>query len=288
MELALGTVQFGLDYGVANTGGKVSASDARDILKRAWDGGIRRLDTAAAYGDIEERLCELCDGLPFEIVSKIPSIGADMPEADAIALAVGSALRSQERIGDRLTGILFHDAANLSGRRGIAVWDAVTAAMRGSGVTLGSSGYDPANIADLMNFAEFGMAQLPGNALDQRYLESAADLAGVEITIRSALLQGLLVMDEDRAAHRVPAAARAVRQWRAFCAAQGLEPAEAAFAVVKGFTGASYCVIGVDSVDQLEANLTAWKRAKPIALPELGSKDPAVIDPRVWPALKGA
>ncbi len=288
MELALGTVQFGLDYGVANTGGKVSAAAARDILKRAWDGGIRRLDTAAAYGDIEERLCELCDDLPFEIVSKIPAISPEMSETDAIALAVESALRSQARIGERLSGVLFHDAANLSGPHGLVVWTAVAAAMQGSGVKLGSSGYDPANIADLMNFAEFYMVQLPGNALDQRYLDSAADLVGVEITIRSALLQGLLVMDEAGASKRVPTAAPALGQWRAFCNARGLDLTEAAFSVVKGFTGASYCVIGVDSLAQLEANLNAWSRAKPIAAPNLASKDPAVIDPRVWPALKGA
>jgi aryl-alcohol dehydrogenase-like predicted oxidoreductase len=288
MELALGTVQFGLDYGVANTGGKVSAGDARDILKRAWDGGIRRLDTAAAYGDIEERLCDLCGDLPFEIVSKIPAIGAEMGVDAAIDFALAAVERSRSRLGARLTGILFHDAANLSGAGGATVWASVRDALQGSGIRLGSSGYNAADIVDLRQFGGFAMAQLPGNALDQRFLENAADLAGVEMTIRSALLQGLLLMDQSQAAKRVPSAAHAIGEWRTFCAARGLDHAEAAFSIVKGFTGAAYCVIGVDHVDQLDANLSAWSRATPIVAPELASRDLEVIDPRVWPALKEA
>jgi len=55
-RLALGTVQFGLDYGVANQAGKVRFEEARNILKLATEHSIDTLDTAIAYGDSESTL----------------------------------------------------------------------------------------------------------------------------------------------------------------------------------------------------------------------------------------
>ena len=53
-RLVLGTVQFGMNYGVANTHGKPSYETVKDILRKALDNGITTLDTAAGYGDSEE------------------------------------------------------------------------------------------------------------------------------------------------------------------------------------------------------------------------------------------
>ena len=72
MKLALGTVQFGLDYGVANTAGMISDKDANNILKLANEQGVDTLDTAIGYGCSEERLGSLgVDGL--KVVSKLPT-----------------------------------------------------------------------------------------------------------------------------------------------------------------------------------------------------------------------
>ena len=52
-RLVLGTVQFGLDYGIANVSGKPSFERVKAILTTAFDNGVTTLDTAAAYGDSE-------------------------------------------------------------------------------------------------------------------------------------------------------------------------------------------------------------------------------------------
>ena len=57
-KLALGTVQFGLKYGVANRGGKVSCGEANEILQTARISKINTLDTAIAYGNSEAVLGE--------------------------------------------------------------------------------------------------------------------------------------------------------------------------------------------------------------------------------------
>ena len=51
-KIALGTVQFGLDYGVNNKRGKIPADEVFRILDKAAEAGIDTLDTAHAYGEM--------------------------------------------------------------------------------------------------------------------------------------------------------------------------------------------------------------------------------------------
>ena len=72
-RLALGTVQFGLDYGVSNQTGKVDLDEAKAILTACEKLGIRSLDTATEYGDSEKILGEI--GIPnFSITTKLPNL----------------------------------------------------------------------------------------------------------------------------------------------------------------------------------------------------------------------
>ena len=57
-KLILGTVQFGLHYGVNNTTGKPSKENIKSILDSAYNSGIQLLDTAEAYGDSQNKIGE--------------------------------------------------------------------------------------------------------------------------------------------------------------------------------------------------------------------------------------
>ena len=73
MKLVLGTVQFGLPYGIANQVGQVSLAEGTSILQLATACGIDTLDTAIAYGESEQRLGQI--GVKgWQIVSKLPPI----------------------------------------------------------------------------------------------------------------------------------------------------------------------------------------------------------------------
>ncbi|MBK9389763.1 MAG: aldo/keto reductase [Bacteroidetes bacterium] len=50
-KLVLGTVQFGLNYGINNSNGMPSEDEVFKILDTAYDNGIYNLDTADAYGN---------------------------------------------------------------------------------------------------------------------------------------------------------------------------------------------------------------------------------------------
>ena len=56
MKTILGTAQFGLDYGISNTTGKLNSHHIENILNTAIRLGVNYLDTANVYGDAEEKL----------------------------------------------------------------------------------------------------------------------------------------------------------------------------------------------------------------------------------------
>ncbi|MDP9087164.1 MAG: aldo/keto reductase [Pseudomonadota bacterium] len=283
MDLALGTVQFGMLYGVA--GGKCLPTDdeVRRILELAFERGITMLDTAPAYGNIEARLGSLCDNLDFKIVSKIPPLPNELDDISAGQWAVESAQSSRERLGYRLYALLFHRAEDLLDARGDAVLDALAKWATAENILIGASGYDVATVRYLFERQRISIAQLPGNALDQRIGTVLEKLQPKpELHLRSAFLQGLLLLPFDDAVRLVPAATTALQQWHHWIRFRGMTALQGALSIVKAFEDVSACVVGVDKIAQLAELLNAWRDVQPIRAADLASYDSQAIDPRLW------
>lgn len=281
-RLCLGTVQFGLAYGIAGRSEAVGDEEARAILEVAHTGGIRRLDTAPAYGDVEARLGRLCAGLDFSIVSKIPALPVGCTDDEAVAFVSRSLDLSRTRLGDKLCGILFHECRDLFGPVGRRAWDAAAQWCSRERVELGASTYSPEQLSSLGGQFPVQVCQMPGNAFDQRLTGFAGRFEAVEITLRSIFLQGLLLMAPHAAEERLPAAAAALDRWHRQCSDFGLTPLECALAVAKSLPGAKFCAVGVDGTAHLEQIIAAWDATPPREASELAITDPAIIDPRQW------
>ena len=106
MKLALGTVQFGQNYGIANQTGQVSPAETKAILELATAHRISMLDTATSYGDSELRLGAL--GIPnWQVVSKLPAVPDGC--ANIAGWVTDSAYASLRRLGlQSLRGLLLH------------------------------------------------------------------------------------------------------------------------------------------------------------------------------------
>ena len=52
-KIGLGTVQFGLNYGISNKLGQTNFKDSFEIVNKAKNNGINLLDTASSYGNSE-------------------------------------------------------------------------------------------------------------------------------------------------------------------------------------------------------------------------------------------
>ena len=281
-ELALGTVQFGLAYGIAGASAAIDGKLARGILERAAMHGIRRLDTAPAYGDIEERLAGLTRGLDFDFVSKIPPVPEGLSGAAAEDFVIDSLQRSRARLGDALRGVLFHRAEDVSRPGAERMQEASARWGEANGISIGVSCYDADTLTATSRFWPVKMAQLPGNAFDQRLSSVAGSLAGIEITLRSIFLQGLLVMPRETAAKRLPAAVPAIDRWHEWCGKEGTSPLAGALALAKGLPNVRYCLVGVDNLEQLEDIATAWATTEARVDDRMAVTNPAVIDPRQW------
>ena len=69
MKIAIGTVQFGLKYGISNEGGTVDIDTINKILNVSKQHKIDMLDTAQAYGNSESQIgCSSSKG--FNIIER--------------------------------------------------------------------------------------------------------------------------------------------------------------------------------------------------------------------------
>ena len=70
MRIALGTVQWGMNYGISNLNGVPSDQELSLIFKRMEEVGIDTLDTAMSYGNAEKRLRDMVSP-SHKIISKV-------------------------------------------------------------------------------------------------------------------------------------------------------------------------------------------------------------------------
>lgn len=201
MKLALGTVQFGIDYGISNKKGKASEIDVKEILDYAKEIGIYTLDTASLYGTSEEVLGKF-DLEDFDVVTKTVKIDKTLDKNTNFERFKEAFYSSQKKLGYiQLHGLMFHEANDLLSPYGLALWDLVEDFKQKEYVKkIGVSVYSPKQLEEVLNLVDIDIVQLPLNILDQRFLYLLPDLKkkNIEVHTRSTFLQGLLLMDTYR------------------------------------------------------------------------------------------
>ena len=163
-RLALGTVQFGLDYGVANSVGPVTLENARNIIRLAELNGVDTLDTAIAYGSSEATLGQVgVEG--WRIITKLPALPVD---CRGIAAWVTAQIeQSMSRLGVRqLQGVLLHRPDDLLGENGSSLVTALQG-LKAEGLTrqIGVSVYAPEQLEKLTAIMALDLVQAPLNLL---------------------------------------------------------------------------------------------------------------------------
>lgn len=292
MKLALGTVQFGLHYGVANQSGQVSLAQAGEVLALASLHGIADLDTAIAYGDAEARLGQL--GVQgFRVVTKLPPLPTALPAdlVDAGAWAKKQLAASLQRLGKgAVYGLMLHRSADLLGPQGPALLEALRD-MQAQGLVqkLGVSIYAPAELDAVMPLARWGLVQAPFNLVDRRlqrsgWLQRLKDL-DVEVHTRSAFLQGLLLTP----AHVLPPKflpwLPLWQSWQGWQADNACSALGACLAFAQSFPEVDRVVVGVDGPAHLQGILAALREPVPTHWPEIASDDDRLVNPSRWPEL---
>lgn len=186
-RLALGSAQFGLDYGISNKEGKTQEEEVGKILERALECNIRMIDTASEYGNSEYVLGK-SGASRFNVVTKLP---AHALTEDAV---VESIRKSHSYFSQNsLYGLLVHNSTVLE--KHPEIWQFLMHQKeKGTVKKIGVSVYTPDQLVLLMERCIVpDIVQLPYNVLDKRFefLFSALKSSDVEIHTRSVFLQGL-------------------------------------------------------------------------------------------------
>jgi len=284
-KLILGTVQFGLSYGINNSKGKVSLNDSLKILGYAYDNGIRTLDSAEAYGNAHEVIGIFHNKNPtkiFNIITKLPKlINYDIIDK------VNGYLKDLKV--NHLETLMFHSFDSY--QNNINNFDVLKDLKSSNKIkSLGVSIYTNYEIENVILNKDIDIIQLPFNLFDNANLRGdilqKAKIKGKIIHTRSSLLQGLFFKDENDSNKIVQKLKNELTLLSSISKRDKTSISELAL---------SYCVqqetidnvlIGVDSVNQLIDNLDAvnykikQKTIDSINSINIGNLD--LLNPSLW------
>lgn len=291
-KLVLGTAQLGFPYGVANKTGQPDSTVAMAIINEAWKLGIREFDTAQGYGVSEQVLGKALSSLGIdreaEIISKLD------PTIDHLnAAAMSEALdQSMKRLGvPMLSGIMLHREDMLM------LWDKGLAEILQAFVEtgrikkIGVSVYSPEKACEALNTEGIDMVQIPTNILDRRFEDagvfSLAEKKKKSIYIRSAFLQGLLLMEPGELPAKMAFALPVLNEFKEFSNDLGLSRQEIALGFLKtSFTGA-HVIFGAETRLQVRENVEIWNKELPESLCSMvrtlfADVSERIVNPVLW------
>ena len=198
-KIILGTVQFGLDYGINNNTGKPNHYEVKSIFDYAYNNNINFLDTAEAYGNSHEIIGNYHENSSnkFEVTTKYCSARVDLPK------------NISERINHHLKILnisnlycyMFHNYDDFKNYFNLFKLELLELKSKGIIKKIGVSLHNNHNINDVLKNKEIDLIQLPYNLLDNKSKREKVFLKAkekeVEIHTRSTFLQGLFFKDLD-------------------------------------------------------------------------------------------
>lgn len=298
--LALGTVELGMDYGIAVPGHFVRPVEAAaiDLVHATLDAGVTFIDTARAYGESEAVLGKALRGKRDQVVlaTKVGLHRPDgsLPLGDALRTEMLTSLETSLRLleTDHVELWQLHnvDAAVLARRDEIA---AVFAAVQASGKVraVGGSFYGAELPVQALGYDLFDVIQVTYSVFDQRLADHVLPLAqakNIGVMVRSVLLKGALTERADYLPDHLDALRRRSRHYRQLVteAGQGLTPAQVAIAFALAHPQISSVLVGIRSIEELTENLPALTTTLPASLLAqlyaLRVDEEKLINPGLW------
>ncbi len=286
-KLGLGTVQWGLRYGLANQNGITSPETVKEILSEARGYGITVLDTASLYGESEAVLgANSLEG--FKLITKTPRFSTPViTNEQALNLTHTFSMSLQRLSVLKVYGLLIHHADDLlvpGGEKLLAAMMALKEA--GTVEKIGVSVYHSDQIDAVLKVFKPDIVQLPISVLDQRLLlngqlERMKNM-GIEIHARSVFLQGLLLMPLNRIPVYFDPIRQTLAQWRAAAEAQGMTPTQAALSFVRDIPYVGTVLVGVENLEQFRTCCVDFSVSAKFDATGLACHDPMYINPAHW------
>lgn len=289
-KLALGSAQFGMQYGIANRAGQPRAENVSEILRRGEGAGIHVLDTAHAYGEAEAMLGQaLAGNRRFKIVSKTLPVRRDVVTPGDMTQLNVAFRTTLDRLGSRdLYALLVHHADDLLGPGGDRLWSWMESLKSEKVVNkIGVSVYSPDQLEKAVDRYDIEIVQLPYNIYDQRFaragLLDGLQAAGIEVHSRSVFLQGLLLL----APGQLPAQFESIRSLQArlheSLAKAAMTPLAGCLSVCLNDPRIDFVVVGCESLRQIDEIIKSAVQTHACQdLEQFALDDEVIIDPSRW------
>lgn len=287
MKLCLGTVQFGLNYGIENK--KIETDEIENILSIALKNGIVVLDTAQNYGDSEKKIGNFKNKNKFKIISKISS--TSMNDENDLKELITLLKISLNNLGvSSLDGLLLHKAEDLKNKNFLHNLNILK--QEGYFSNLGVSIYSPDDANLALEIENIRYIQIPYNILDTRldkinFFEKAKNKNKI-IFARSIFLQGVLLKKHSKYPKYLEDLKKFDNSIEDEIKEIGCSKLSFLLNFVKSNKKIDYIVVGIESLKNLEEIIEAYNhtelqdynynkiREKFIDIPE------NVLNPSLW------
>lgn len=295
MELCLGTVQFGMDYGIKGQK-QPSVEQAVEMLDYATQKGIDTIDTANAYGTAEDVVGTFLEKKTIVrdklfIISKFrPNLLDDVKPDEYYKVMRGNLENTLSRLHtDYLDSYLLHSARYIYNDEIIETLNC----MKQDGLVrrVGVSVYEPEEAKKCIERPNVEFMQLPFSIFDQRMEKAGvfkeAENDNIQIHSRSAFIQGLILMEENEVPTFLVKAKPIVKKISLLCKRHGLSRISLAMNYVKQQSRISHLVFGVDNIEQLKENIRTFKENIPSDIiddiaKEFSDIEADIVMPSLW------
>lgn len=287
-KIALGSAQFGLNYGVANAVGCVLPDSVSEIISNARNQGVDTLDTAISYGNSESILGRVGIG-DFKVITKLPPLPT-LP-VNIIQWVNSQVELSLTRLRiKKLDAVLLHRPEDMTGIHTVEYQEALKILKRDNlCLSTGISIYDPLDLERIWIGSNGWMPdiiQAPLNVFDQRLIDSKwlhkLSINGVRVHVRSVFLQGLLLISANKRNSYFEPWERHLDAWIRWCNATETSCVSAALNFVASQSEVEKMVVGVDSIQQFQEILASECTGRKVVWDRFSIKDAGLIDPRRW------
>lgn len=285
-KIILGTVQFGLNYGINNQSGKVSEEEVNQIFDYSFQNGVSILDTADAYGNATDLIGNYNkqSNNQFKIITKFKSGHSDIAALDKVVTD------TLERLNiSQIFGYLYHSFDDYKKYSDTLV---LLEELKEKGYIkyIGVSIYTNEQFEELLEVETIEIIQLPYNLLDninQRGdLMKRAKAKGKIIHIRSVFLQGLFFKSLDTLPDKLLPLKNDLQQLKTITIKYQMDMASLALNYVMSNPDIDGVLIGVDSLTQLQQNITAIQNPLPIPvkniIDNIKVEDTYLLNPSNW------
>jgi aryl-alcohol dehydrogenase-like predicted oxidoreductase len=277
-KLALGTAQFGLDYGISNKTGQVSLEEARKILNLAKENHIDTLDTASSYGDSEKILGDIGVN-DFHVVTKTASLQLDVKN---VLKSFHQSLRSLNT--NNIKALLIHNIDDTKNKQFDALFTELDKLKQDKLINkIGFSTYTPDQVDFLLENFDFDLIQLPFNVFDNRLIQGGQLKAlkdnGVEVHARSIFLQGVL-LNFDNLSGYFSTWQKQFNEYQVIVKESGLSLLEYSLNFALKVQEIDKILVGVDSKKQFEE--VVWSIKNKDGLDAYSIDDVDLLNPSLW------